>query len=154
MSATRTRNAAAGSPKAFSSGDEMRALLDRVLTEIDADPDAGPRLRAADTAVRLEVSDLGLVLNVAASDDPDHCVAWSFSDRVAWEPKLRLTMDSDVANGYLQGKENVAIATVRGRISTSCDARVALRYFPASRIVFERYRTVLARERPDLLLDD
>jgi hypothetical protein len=143
----------AGPSRAFSSAAELHDVLDRMLRAIDADPDAGPRLRAADTAVRLEVRDLGLILNVAASDDPEHCISWRFSDRVGWEPKLRLTMDSDVANSYLQGKENVAIASVRGRITASCDPRVALRYFPAARIVFEQYRTVLKRSHPRLLLD-
>jgi hypothetical protein len=154
MGATGVKEAArAGSSRAFASAAELRDVLDRVLRAIDADPEAGPRLRAADTAVRLEVRDLGLILNVAASDDPEHCIAWSFSDRVGWEPKLRLTMDSDVANSYLQGKENVAIASVRGRIAASCDPRVALRYFPTAQIVFERYRKVLKRSHPRLVLD-
>ena len=35
---------------------------------------------------------------------------WEWSDDVAWEPKVQMTMNSETANRYFQGKENVAIA--------------------------------------------
>ena len=85
--------------------------------------------------MRFEFPDLGLVLNVAASEEPGHHLRWEFSDAVDWEPKLNLRMDSRIANAYLQGKESLAIAIARGRIRFDGDTRVraALRARPAAR---------------------
>jgi hypothetical protein len=128
----------------------MRRVLDDVLHAIDEDGLSGPLLRATGIRERLEVTDLGLVLNVAASDDPDHHLRWRFSDRVDWEPKLRLAMSSEVANRYLQGRENVAIGIVRGRIRASGDSRAALVYLPVAKLIVDRYRSVVRDRYPHL----
>ena len=87
-----------------------------MLSELDADEKSGPLLRATGLRVRFEFPDLGMVLNVAASEEPGHHLQWEFSDAVDWEPKLNLSMDSQIANAYLQGKESLAIAIARGRV--------------------------------------
>jgi hypothetical protein len=132
--------------------EELRALLQEVLTEVDADAKAGPLLRAAGLRLRFEFPDIGLVLNVAASDDPEHHLRWSFSDDVDWEPRLTLRMDSKVANAYLQGEESLAIGIVRGRVRFSGEQRYALVYVPALRLVAERYRRVVRAQYPHLAL--
>lgn len=138
----------------FKSAREMRTLLDGVLAAIDADPEDGPKLGAAAGPLRLEFTDLKLKVDIAAAGDPDHFLSWSFSGRSRTKPGLCLTMDSEVGNRFLQGRENPAIALVRGRISaSSVDARVALRFFPAAKPLFERYRKTIEREHPRLLLD-
>ena len=85
--------------------------------------------------MRFEFTDLGLVLNVAASEEPGHHLRWEFSDAVDWEPRLKLRMDSRIANAYLQGKESLAIAIARGRVRFDGDTRCALRYVPTLRLV-------------------
>jgi hypothetical protein len=138
----------------FSSAREMRSLLDGVLTEIDLDPEDGPKLRAAAAPLRLEFTDLKLKVDIAAAPNPDHCLAWSFSGREKTKPGLHLTMDSEVGNRFLQGRENPAIALVRGRISAAAvDAAAALRFFPAAKPLFDRYRRAIERDHPQLLLD-
>lgn len=135
----------------YRSRDELRQILDRVLREVDGDPDDGPRLRAAAVSTRLEVVDLELVVNITAAGDP-RCLQWEFSDEIDWEPGFELRMNSEVAHLYLQGSESVAIGAVRGRIETSCDdARVLLHYLPLSRILFKHYRQVIKRRDPALL---
>src|SRR5687768_1597351 len=111
------------SPKG--SAAEFRELLDEALSELDADERSGPMLRAAGLRMRFEFTDLGLVLNVAASEEPAHHLRWAFSDTVDWEPKLNLKMGSRIANAYLQGKESLAIAIARGRIRFDGDTRCA-----------------------------
>jgi hypothetical protein len=135
---------------AFKSKRELRQILDRVLKELDADPEQGAKLRAAGLQQRIEVTDLGLILNVGPGDEGSDHLRWKFSDRVDWKPLVSLKMNSDVANAYLQGKENLAIAIVRKRISTSCDARAVVRYLPASRPIFERYRAIVESDYPHL----
>ncbi len=138
------------SPKG--SAAEFRELLNEALSELDADERSGPMLRAAGLRMRFEFTDLGLVLNVAASDDPAHHLRWEFSDAVDWEPKLTLRMGSRIANAYLQGKESLAIAIARGRIRFDGDTRCALVYVPALRLVVGPYRRLVRREYPHLLV--
>jgi hypothetical protein len=129
---------------------ELRALLDDVLAEVDADAKAGALLRAAGLRVRFRFPDLGMVLNVAPSEEPGRHLRWRFSDDVAWEPKLELVMDSEVANAYLQGTESLAIALARGRVRASGDTRCALLYVPALRLVVDSYRRHVRAEHPHL----
>ncbi|MDX6652391.1 MAG: hypothetical protein QOJ38_1172 [Solirubrobacterales bacterium] len=137
---------------AFKSKRELRKILNRVLEELDADPKLGPKLRAAGLQQRFEISDLGLVLNIGPGDESVERLHWKFSDKIDWKPKLTMKMSADVANSYLQGKENIAIAIVRKRISTSCDARAALRYFPANRPILDRYSEIVAKDYPHLAI--
>jgi hypothetical protein len=143
VTATRSRS---------SSATEFRELLDEVLSELDADEKAGPLLRAAGLRMRFDFSDLGMVLNVAASEEPGHHLRWEFSDAVDWEPKLNLSMDSQIANAYLQGKESLAIGVARGRVRWNGDTRCALLYVPALRLVVGPYRRLVRREYPHLLV--
>lgn len=130
--------------------EEFRELLGRVLTEVDRDDRTGALLRAAGIRIRFRYPDLGLVLNVAATDDPDHHLQWAFSDEVDWSPKLELEMDSDTANRYLQGAESLAVAIARGRVKVSGESKIALLYLPAMRLVCEPYRRIATDEYPHL----
>ena len=65
------------------------------------------------------------------------------------QPKLRLSMDSEVANRLFQGQENPAIAIARGRLRPKIDdPSAALRFFPAAKPLFSRYRGLVARSTP------
>ena len=131
--------------------DELREVLDRALRELDSDQRAGPLLRAVGLSVRLEMTDIDLVLRIAASDDDDHHLRWTFTD-VGEPAKLSLEMDSATANAYLQGKESLAIAIARGKVRTAGDSRVALLYLPAMRLVVEPYRRLVKERYPHLSL--
>jgi hypothetical protein len=133
--------------------DELRSLLDKVLSMVDADPEAGPTVAAGAAPVRFEFPDLDLAVDILRSTDADHSLEWDFLEHPTEKPTVVLAMDSEVANRYLQGKENVAIAIVRGRIKPACDARAAIRYFPSTKPVFERYRQVVEIDFPHLLVD-
>jgi hypothetical protein len=137
----------------FRSAEELREVLDRLLTEIDQDPVIGPRLRSARVPHRFVLTDVGIVLNVASSEQDGHCLRWEFSDEIDWKPALTLEMESPVANRYLQGKENLAIAVARGRIRvSSIDARAALSFLPVSAELFSCYRALVKRDYPHLAL--
>jgi hypothetical protein len=138
----------------FRSKKELREILNAVLSEIEDDPDEGPRLRAAAAPLRFEFPDLKLVLNIAADSGGKHCLRWDFKKRSREQPKLSLSMDSEVANRLLQGRENPAIAIARGRLRTTVDdARAALRFFPAAKPLFSRYRELVSEKYPHLTVD-
>ena len=133
---------------------ELKDILNTVLREIDRDPDDGPRLRAAAAPLRMEFPDLKLAVNVARDEGGRHCLSWNFSQRSQIHPKLRLSMESTVANRVFQGRENPAIAIARGRLRTSIeDAGAALRFFPAAKPLFSRYRELVAEKYPHLTVE-
>ena len=138
----------------FESAAELSEILDRLLHAVDSDPVSGPRLRNAKVAHRFLFPDLDVVLNVNGVDEDDHCLQWKFSEDIDWKPQLTFEMDSPVANRYLQGEENLAIALARRRIRLSgFKARAALEFLPNSGRLVEHYRRIVADDYPHLKLD-
>src|SRR5215470_865541 len=115
----------------FESAKELRQVIDKVFSMMDADSEMGPKLRDADTPQRFEFSDFDQVVNIrAARAGEDGNLVWEWSDDVDWEPKVKMKMSSEIANRYFQGKENVAMALARGRIKTSGNMKAALDLMP------------------------
>ena len=144
--------ARAKAPAAFESAGEMREVMTLLLDRLDRDSELGQRMRAAHLNYRYVITDLGLALNVISSEDDAHNLRWSFSDQAEWEPRLTMEMSSEVANAYMQGRENLAIAMARGRIRCSGDARAAITLLPINRQIGECYREVLSRHHSHLLV--
>ena len=136
---------------AFKSPKEFREVMNRIFGLMDEDPDMGPRLRDADVPQRFEFEDVDLVVNIrAARPDEGRNLVWEWTDDVAWESKVRMTMSSETANRYFQGKENVAMAIARRRIKAGGDVKAALALMPITKPVFEHYRELVAAEYPHL----
>ena len=135
---------------AFNSESEFREVMDRTFALMSDDPDMGPKLRDADTPQRFEFTDLDLVVNIRAGDDGEGNLVWEWSDEVGWEPKVRMTMNSETANRYFQGKENVAIAIARRRIKTGGDVKAALAIIPITKPLFDHYRRMVEADYPHL----
>ena len=137
----------------FTSSREFREVIDKTFTMMSEDPEMGPGLRDADVPQRFEFEDLDLVVNIrAASPDEGVNLYWEWTDDVPWEPKVQMKMSSEVANKYFQGKENVAIAIARRRIKAGGDVKAALQLIPISKPVFARYREMVEREYPHLVI--
>ncbi len=137
----------------FRSPDEFHEVMDRVFGMMDGDPEMGPKLRDADVPQRFEFTDVDMVVNVrAARAGEGGNLHWEWSDDVDWEPTVRMTMSSETANKYFQGKENVAIAIARRRIRTGGDVKAALSLIPITKPVYARYRGMLEDEFPHLVV--
>jgi SCP-2 sterol transfer family len=138
---------------AFDSPAEFRTVIDRVFSMMDEDPDMGPKLRDADVPQRFEFPDIDMVVNIrAAEEGEDGCLHWEWTDDVDWDPKVRMSMSSDTANRYFQGKENIAMAIARRRIKTGGDVKAALSLIPITKPVYPRYREMLERDFPHLVV--
>ena len=135
----------------FKSPQEFREVIDRTFTLMSEDPEMGPKLRDADTPQRFEFTDLDLVVNIRAGAPDEPNLVWTWSDDVSWEPRVGMTMSSETANRYFQGKENVAIAIARRRIKTGGDVKAALSLIPITKPIYARYRGMLENEYPDLV---
>ena len=135
----------------FRSPAEFREVMDRVFTMMSEDPDMGPELRDADVPQRFEFPDQDLVVNIrAGTPDEDANLHWEWTDDVDWSPKVRMTMNSAVANKYFQGRENVAMAIARRRIKTGGDVKAALSLIPITKPIYERFRAMVVEEYPHL----
>src|SRR2546423_1112173 len=127
----------------FESAKEFREVIDKVFTMMSTDPEMGPKLRDAETPQRFEFPDLDLVVNVTYNEDGEQNLRWEWTDDVDWESDVQMTMDSDVANRYFQGKENIAMAIARRRIKTSGNVKKALALIPITKPGYARYRDML-----------
>ena len=137
----------------FNSAGEFREVMDKVFTIMSTDPEMGPKLREARVPQRFEFPDQDAVVNITYDDSGgEQNLRWEWSDSVGWEPQVEMTMDSEVANKYFQGKENVPIALARRRIKSSGDMKAALKLIPITKPVFARYREMLERDYPHLVV--
>jgi SCP-2 sterol transfer family len=137
----------------FESPAEFQEVIDRVFTLMSTDPEMGSKLREARTPQRFEFPDLDMVVNITYATEvrDGHHLRWEWSDEVDWSPEVQMTMDSEVANRYFQGKENVAMAAARRRIKTSGNLKKALSLVPMTKPVYPRYREMLEEEYPHLV---
>jgi SCP-2 sterol transfer family len=137
----------------FKSPEEFREVIDRAFELMSTDPEMGPKLREAQTPQRFVFPDVDEVVNITWNDDDssDACLRWEWTDDVDWEAEVEMKMDSDVANKYFQGKENIAMAIARRRIKTSGDVKKALSLVPITKPVFAQYRGMLEDEYPHLV---
>jgi hypothetical protein len=133
----------------FRSAEEFREVLDKTFGLMSSDPEMGPKLRDADTPQRFEFPDLDMVVNVTAGDEEN--LRWEWSDDVPWEPEVEMSMDSEVANRYFQGKENIAIALARRRITSKGNTKKALALIPVTKPVFAKYRAMIEADYPHLV---
>ena len=136
----------------FTSKSEFREVMDRVFTIMSTDSDMGPKLRDARVPQRFEFPDLDAVVNITYDDSGgEQNLRWVWTDAIDWDPQVEMTMDSNVANKYFQGKENVPVALARRRIKSSGDMKAALKLIPITKPVFKQYREMLEREYPHLV---
>jgi hypothetical protein len=137
----------------FASAKEFRTVIDQVFSMMDSDPEMGPKLRDADVPQRFEFTDVDLVVNIrAAREGEDGNLHWEWTDDVDWDPRVKMAMSSETANKYFQGKENVAVAIARRRIKSGGDVKAALSLIPITKPIYGRYRDLLEREYPHLVV--
>lgn len=130
---------------------EFKDAMEAVFTLLSEDPEMGPRLRAADVPQRFDFDDVELVLNARATRDGEPGnLHWEWGEDVDWESKVRMTMSSDTAVRYFQGKENVPIAIARRRIKAGGDVKAALALIPITKPVYAQYSDVVESEYPHL----
>ena len=136
----------------FNSPKEFVEVMDKTFALMSDDPDMGPKLRDADVPQRFEFPDVDLVMNIrAGKPDEEACLHWEWTDDVDWSPKVKMTMSSETANKYFQGKENVAMAIARRRIKTGGDVKAALALIPITKPLEGMYRDMIESDYPHLV---
>ena len=137
----------------FQSASEFREVMDKAFTLMSTDPEMGPKLRDARVPQRFEFPDQDAVVNITYDEEGgEQNLRWEWSDDVDWEPKVMMTMSSEIANKYFQGKENVPLALAKRRIKSSGDIKSALKLVPITKPVFGLYREMVERDYPHLVV--
>ena len=135
----------------YASADELKEVLDKTFSMMNEDEEMGPKLKAADTPQRFEFTDMEVSVSIRPSRDGEEGhLLWVWGD-ADFEPRVRMTMDSETANRYFQGKENVPIALARRKIKAGGDVKAALALMPITKPVFERYRAMVEADYPHLV---
>ncbi len=137
---------------AFKSAKEFKEVMDVAFGLMSSDPDMGPKLHEADTPQRFEFPDVDMVATIRSMPKPKdgEYLEWSWDPEIDWDIEVEMKMDSDVANRYFQGKENVAMAIARRRIRTGGNVKKALAILPITKPVFAQYSAMLAEKYPHL----
>jgi len=138
---------------AFRSPAEFREVMDRIFFFMSTHPEMGPKLRDAEVPQRWEFPDVDMVVNLTGAQEvtDGQNLRWEWSDDVPWQPEVELTMDSDVANRFFQGRENVGMAIARRRIRAGGNVSKVLSLVPATRPVFDEYRALVESRYPHLV---
>lgn len=126
-------------------------MLGTTFERAGADDSVGAALHAAGLSERLRLSDLDLVVDLAAGASDGCYLDWGFDEDPDFEPRLTMSMDSAVANAILQGSESIAVAIARRRIRVKGEARAALAHLPAMRQLQGTYLGVIEELYPHLL---
>ena len=115
----------------FKSPAEFKEVMDQAFGLMSTDPDMGPKLREADTPQRFEYPDVDMVATIraAAKVKDGQNLEWAWGEQ-GWDYEVEMVMDSEVANRYFQGRENVAMAIARRRIKAGATSR---RHWQSSR---------------------
>lgn len=135
----------------FKSPAEFKEVMDQVFGLMSSDPDMGPKLREADTPQRFEFPDVDMVATIRAAEKvkDGQNLEWAWGEQ-GWDCEVEMTMDSEVANRYFQGRENVAMAIARRRIRAGGNVKKALAILPITKPVFAKYRELLQERYPHL----
>ena len=129
--------------KGFHDPQEFRDVFEHVVVLMNEHPEVGRTLRDAHAPHRFVFTDLGLELNVTAAPDSDErngrFLQWVWGP-ASWTPTITLTMSSETANRFFQGKENVAIAVALGRVKVHGPIPTILRLAPVTGAIHPVYR--------------
>lgn len=141
----------------FKSPDEFRQVIEQIFRLMNDHEEVGPRLHAAKAPHLFDFKDLGLRFHVTFTSAEEAAngkyLRWTWNDdEVDWEPVITLRMDSDVANKYFQGRENIPMAVATGRIKVKGSVPKILELAPITKPVYAKYREWLEDEGPEHLL--
>jgi len=130
----------------FTDADEAALYIGSVFQAGFDDPDIRARLEASDLVLRMELSEPDVVLTV---DMHTGGIAIGDTDL---QPNMTLTLSSDTANRFWQGKVGIPLAIARGQIKIDGALPKLLALLPSAKTLNARYIARLESDgRSDLL---
>ena len=130
----------------FADTDEAAKYLGSVFRAGFDDPQIRAKLEASDLVLRMELSDPDLRMTV------DMHTGDIVVGETGLEPNMTLTLSSDTANRFWQGKVGVPLAVARGQIKIDGALPKLLALLPSAKTLNARYIERLEADgRQDLL---
>lgn len=120
----------------FSDADEVYQYIGGVFREAGEHPEAGPKLRAADTVLRFDYSDPDCVMTVKFTED--YQVIEGETDV---EPDVTLIMPCDIAHQYWRGEYNLAVGLAKGKVKAKGPVNKILKLVPLTKPLFPMYKS-------------
>lgn len=133
----------------FSDEDELYRYIGGIFETALADPELEPRLRATGLVLRQQCTDpdCGLVIDLAGGK------VWRGSDPGAPDATATMTMSTETANAYWQGKVNLTFAMAKREVRVDGTVTRLVQLAPLSKRLFPVYvERLLADGREDLVI--
>ena len=131
----------------FTSSDEVRQYLGGIWEAAYADPEIGPKLKATGIVLTFDYSDPDTKITFDA--ESGEVVLGDIEGR---KPTATMTMTSDIANRYWQGKVNLPIAMAKGQIKVGGNIAGLLKLAPLGKKLYPMYVGMLTADgRADLV---
>jgi len=132
----------------FADEDELDRYIGGIFTTALADPELAPKLQAT-----------GLVLRMQGTD-PDSALVIDLPGGKVWKGSdggpaahATMTMSTETANAYWQGKVNLTFAMARGKVKVDGTVTKLLQLAPLSKKLFPVYvERLRADGRDDLVI--
>jgi hypothetical protein len=124
---------------AFTSTDELYAVMEELWRRIKADESMCSKLLAAKLIVRFVYRDPDGVVTVDSSNGEEINF---FCGPCDLEPTVEMTMRSDVAHNFWLGKENPAVALLNGKMTSRGPVNKALALLPVVKPAFHIYPSI------------
>ena len=125
----------------FENADEIDEYIGGVFRNAGDHPESGPKLRAADTVMRVIYTDPDAEVTVAFKDD--YRVIVGPTD-VA--PDITLLMRADTADKFWRGEYNLAIGLAKGQVKAKGPVNKILKLVPLTKPLFPMYREKVAKK--------
>lgn len=132
---------------AFTSADDLRTYVGGIFEQALADDTLGPKLSGTGVVLKVITTEPDGVLLL---DLPNKQVRLGEAGEAA---DATMTMSSDVANRFWQGKVNLPVAMARKQVQVDGKIGALLKLVPSTGKLFPSYVALLERDgRDDLLL--
>lgn len=130
----------------FKDGDEATKYIAGIFEEAVADESIADQLAASGVVLQLNCTDPDIQITV---DMPNKKVITGSCDI---SPTVAMSMTSDMANRFWQGKLNLAVSLAKGQVRAKGPVPKILKLVPVAKKLFPRYEESLRAEgRTDLL---
>lgn len=133
----------------FTSEDELYRYIGGIFETALEDPDLASKLEATGLVLRMQCTepDSGLVIDL-----PGHKVH-KVADGAAPDSQATMTMSTETANAYWQGKVNLTFAMAKGKVKVDGTVTKLLQLAPLSKKLFPVYvERLRADGRDDLVV--
>jgi putative sterol carrier protein len=131
---------------AFVDSDEATRYISSVFESGFADPEIRDQLAKSGLVLRMELSDPGALITV---DTTAQSIVTGETDVV---PNMTLSLSSETANKFWQGKVSIPMAVARGQIKVSGQLPKLLALLPSAKKLYAQYVERLRTDGRDDLI--